>query len=278
MYASQQMVFGIQSASGYESAAVQRTVGFWRVVSGEKAADVSASPLQTSYLGNYLTPGVRYDLLPRAGVTTIYAPPNLMDDPAWKARGSRPLSLTARYSGPDGKVFGIDAPVERAFVVHRAAIVGDEATALARYTEPAFPWRRQVVLERDQADAATRGSGAPTAADSVHQGLNGTSWRVQSSSPGWLVLLDSWAPGWHATVNGHDAKVLHADYAFRAVELPAGTSTVRFVYRPAGWVLGSVVSLALVAGIGVAGVVTLARRRARRNASVSSSASGVPIS
>jgi hypothetical protein len=154
--------------------------------------------------------------------------------------------------------------VARAFVVHRAAIVPTEADALTRYTDPAFPWRSTVVLERGDGDvAARRGAGGPTVATAVHRGLNGSTWRVRSSTPGYLVVLDSWAPGWQATVNGHDARVLHGNYVFRAVEVPAGTSTVRLVYRPPGWVAGSWVAALMLLGLLVAAVVSLARRRRR---------------
>ena len=241
---------------------MQRTVDFWRVVEGQKAADVIASPLQTSFIANYLTPTVRYDLLPRVGVTTIFAPPDLAADPAWQKRGSRPLALTTIYSGPDGRVLNLRDPVSRAFVVHQATVVPTDADALTRYTEPSYPWRTHVVLERaDGQPAARRGSGAPTVAAAVHRGLNGATWRVDTSTPGYLVVLDSWAPGWQATVNGHEARVMHANYAFRAVEVPAGTSTVRLVYRPPGWLVGSWIAGSMLAALLVAAVVGFARRR-----------------
>jgi uncharacterized membrane protein YfhO len=119
-----------------------------------------------------------------------------------------------------------------------------------------------VVLERgDDKPAARRGTGGPTIASAVHLGLNGTSWRVASPTPGYLVMLDSWAPGWRATVNGRAARVLHANYAFRAVEVPAGRSLVKLVYRPAGFVVGMWLAALTSAALGLAGAVTLIRRR-----------------
>jgi hypothetical protein len=262
IYASHAMVFGIESAAGYESLAVQRTVDFWRVITGEKADDVSASPLSTAFIPSYTTGAVRYDLLPRAGITTLYAPPDLLVDPDWKKRPGTPLLLSTVFSGPDGRVMKVTAAVPRAFVVHRASVVGSEAEALARYANPSFPYRSRVVLERgDDKPAARRGTGGPTIASAVHRGLNGTSWRVASPTPGYLVMLDSWAPGWRATVNGRAARVLHANYAFRAVEVPAGRSLVKLVYRPAGFVVGMWLAALTSAALGLAGAVTLIRRR-----------------
>ena len=58
------------------------------------------------------------------------------------------------------------------------------------------------------------------------------------SQPGFLLLLDTWFPGWKATVNGVGSPVLRADYNFRAVQLPAGKSVVRFIYQPESFRLG----------------------------------------
>ncbi|HXC35551.1 MAG TPA: YfhO family protein [Candidatus Acidoferrales bacterium] len=60
------------------------------------------------------------------------------------------------------------------------------------------------------------------------------------AQPGFLLLLDTYFPGWTATVNGEKTPILRADYNFRAVQLPAGKSVVRFVYQPASfrWGIG----------------------------------------
>ena len=71
---------------------------------------------------------------------------------------------------------------------------------------------------------------------------------VQSPAPGYLLLNDSWYPGWEATVNGQPASVLRANLMFRAVQIPAGHSQVEFSYQPksltAGfWVTGLSVTI-----------------------------------
>jgi hypothetical protein len=61
---------------------------------------------------------------------------------------------------------------------------------------------------------------------------------TKSDAPGWLVLLDTWFPGWRAAVDGAPAELRRADYDFRAVRVPAGTSTTRFTYEPFSLRLG----------------------------------------
>jgi hypothetical protein len=70
------------------------------------------------------------------------------------------------------------------------------------------------------------------------------------SRDGWLLLRDSFAPGWQATVDGKSVDVLPGDLAFRAVLVPAGSREVVFEYRPASVALGKAVSLiGLVVGV-----------------------------
>ncbi len=64
-------------------------------------------------------------------------------------------------------------------------------------------------------------------------------------TPGYLVLTDTWYPGWQATVDGEPAEVLQANCAFRAVWLEVREHAVEMVYRPASVRIGGVISLAV---------------------------------
>lgn len=64
-----------------------------------------------------------------------------------------------------------------------------------------------------------------------------------SSSPAYLVLADTFDPGWSATVDGQPAPIRPAYVAFRAVSLPPGPHTVVFTYRPAGFFMGLGISV-----------------------------------
>jgi hypothetical protein len=66
---------------------------------------------------------------------------------------------------------------------------------------------------------------------------------AQMPRPGFLLLLDTYFPGWTATVDGRPSKIYRADYNFRAVTLPAGTSSVKFSYRPLSFCLGLWISI-----------------------------------
>ncbi len=65
---------------------------------------------------------------------------------------------------------------------------------------------------------------------------------VQGSA--FLVLTDSYDPGWQVQVDGHAAPLLRADYAFRGVALGPGSHQVEFLYRPLSLRAGVILSIA----------------------------------
>jgi hypothetical protein len=68
--------------------------------------------------------------------------------------------------------------------------------------------------------------------------------KASLSSPGVLLLVDTYDPGWHVRVDRKEAPLLRANLAFRAVALPAGSHEVELLYRPSSVAIGSAISLA----------------------------------
>lgn len=65
---------------------------------------------------------------------------------------------------------------------------------------------------------------------------------VQTDGPGWLVLSETWAPGWRASVDGAPTQVYRTDVAFQGLPLGQGFHTVILMYAPTGWLVGRWVS------------------------------------
>ncbi len=81
--------------------------------------------------------------------------------------------------------------------------------------------------------------------------------QIQSDAPGWLMLADTWYPGWEANIDGQATSIYRANYLFRAVQVPPGSHQIAFAYRPFWFYFGlglSCLSLAVL-------VVIYARRR-----------------
>jgi hypothetical protein len=77
---------------------------------------------------------------------------------------------------------------------------------------------------------------------------------VTTDQAGYLLLSDAYYPGWQATVDGQPTPIYRANYAFRAVFVPAGEHTINFVFRPVLWTVGlliSAITLILLAGYGL---------------------------
>lgn len=55
---------------------------------------------------------------------------------------------------------------------------------------------------------------------------------VSTDKPGFVVLNDIWHPWWQAELDGSQVEILKANVLFRAVQVPAGSHTVRFSFRP----------------------------------------------
>src|SRR5690606_13505363 len=75
-------------------------------------------------------------------------------------------------------------------------------------------------------------SGAPLAAavQTVRR-YNSQTYEIDAPSRGVLVIGDMWFPHWRVHVNGGDAPLLRANYAFRGVMLEPGHDTIELHYR-----------------------------------------------
>lgn len=66
---------------------------------------------------------------------------------------------------------------------------------------------------------------------------------ITADNSGWLVLSDTWYPGWQATVDGDQSPLYRADSIFRAVYVGAGSHQVEIKYRPSGFYFGGMFSI-----------------------------------
>jgi hypothetical protein len=153
-------------------------------------------------------------------------------------------------------VHRVPDPLPRAFVVGRARVapVGRGWRALiASDFDPA----REVVLP----EGPVLDSGATGTARIVDRRPDRVEVDVELDGPGYLVLVDAYDPGWQASIDGRTTRVLRANVAFRAVQVPAGAHRVRFVYRPLSVKVG--VGVSVLAAV-VAAVLALAGLRRTR--------------
>jgi len=58
--------------------------------------------------------------------------------------------------------------------------------------------------------------------------------KVDLPESAYMLFLDNYAPNWRAYVNGERRPVKRANFAFKTIYLPAGSSVVEWVYNPMG--------------------------------------------
>jgi hypothetical protein len=147
------------------------------------------------------------------------------------------------------------APAGAAFIYHNANVL-PRARLLGRPIYVASEADAAAAIDRIGPEIRTRliveDASRPLAEDAVASG----SARVERDEPErvevaaacdgpcYLMLADTFDPGWSATVDGRPAPIRPADAAFRAVYLAAGEHRVVFTYRPAGFAAGLAVTAA----------------------------------
>ena len=144
----------------------------------------------------------------------------------------------------------------RAFVVGDVVEVSGVAPQVAIEGLEQLDARTAVMLDRDVLSEGERAKYQP--AEIVEALPDRVTIRVSNSAPGYLVLTDLFHPGWSATVDGEETKVLPANLSFRAVPLAAGDHEVVFHYecpgQKAGMILGGVMLTMLIL-VGVIGAI-----------------------
>ena len=94
-----------------------------------------------------------------------------------------------------------------------------------------FDPRRTVLLDRDPPPLPT-GPLGPNSVAIRDYGTTTVTLAAETARGGYLVLNDVWHHWWQVEIDGQPAELLRANVLFRAVVVPPGKSTVRFVFRP----------------------------------------------
>jgi hypothetical protein len=137
-------------------------------------------------------------------------------------------------------------PRTRAFIVHRLDVVPHVDT-LAHMTDPAFDPRQTAAVETSPGCSLSDAPGQD-AVTLTSDELDRVTFRVSAASDGFLVMSDTFYPGWRAEVDGKPLPVVRANFALRGICLPAGDHEVVFVFDPVTLKIGTVLS---VIGLGI---------------------------
>jgi hypothetical protein len=193
----------------------------------------------------------RLDLLnAKYFVTNIYGE-------GYKAFLARPDRFSLVWSERAVHVFENRRTLPRVLFVPAAAntieVLPDEGARLSRLRDPAFDPTRMVVLPSMPADLAGVTESEPqTDAEADIEWTTSPdeiALKVTAPRPGVLVLSQISYPGWRVFVDGIESPILQPDYALTGVALKAGTQSVRFVYQPLSYRVGTVLTVLSLMGL-----------------------------
>jgi|GEM_PF-1986862 len=154
-------------------------------------------------------------------------------------------------------------PMPRAYLVHRVLATRDEQESAEKLKALLLTGelRRQAILEEWTGPSQVGHADERDKVAWLEDGLNKVRLQVSAREESVVVLLDTFADGWKAEVDGKAEPIYAANLAFRGVALPPGKHQVSFLYRP-----GSVVWGGLLTAIGflAIGVLLVVDRRMRK--------------
>ncbi|MFN7971299.1 MAG: YfhO family protein [Acidobacteriota bacterium] len=231
---------GIAHVGGYDPALPRRYVEYVNALAGQPLDDQVVIP-------EPCRPGRLFRLM---GATEVVVSPK--DKPPY------PDSHLLLEVG-DRAIYRLDDPMPRAFIVHEVEVESDPAKRLERLASPEFDARTRAILDAPLSlDFVPAGSADEDRVTVTNSNPERIGIKVSATSPGILVLTDTYDPGWKAAVDGRPSQVVPADHLFRGIPLPAGVHTLELWYDRRPLLAGAAVTL-----IGTP-IVLLAILRGRR--------------
>lgn len=120
-------------------------------------------------------------------------------------------------------------------------VIDNDSKMLATIARRNIDLRHTVLLQEKLPIILQKGTGSVSL---VANNINAQTFKAKTTQPALFYISDTFYPGWQATVNNTKAKIYQANYNFRAVLIPKGTSVISFNYIPDFFVFGIITSVA----------------------------------
>jgi hypothetical protein len=218
------LAYGLADVRGDESFYPKRYLRFMRLITGE----------EVSLLACIHLPEHNSLLLDLLGVKYILTAEKL---------NNRKFSLIYEEKKTPMKIYENKGTFPRAFVVRDWKVVGDERALVSELGSGRFRPYRLALLEEPAPFSPPRPSSPQEdEIEITRYEASAVDIAARLSTPGLVILTDSYFPGWRAYVDGEEKKIYQVDYILRGVFLNPGKHQVRFIYKPRYFVMGAAVS------------------------------------
>jgi hypothetical protein len=165
------------------------------------------------------------------------------------------------FNNEDSFVYENQNPLPRAFVVHDAIQVKTPEEALGYLQGRNFDPGQTVILETDSAPVPDLLASQPSLATIVEEHPQRVRIQTNLLANGYLVLLDTYYPGWVATLDGRSVPIYRANAIGRAVFVPVGEHEIVFAYKPLTFRVGVWLALGMLITLVMVVLLTRLKRR-----------------
>jgi len=236
--------FGIYSVEGYDSLNdYKRSVLLHSAVEGKLDLDLPRSA--DVVLGRNLENPRTIKLMKLFGIKY------LVDHPEWLDAGSTADkkrlpddSQWLVFENGDWKIWEFLDAFPRAFLAGKYEVIPDGEKLISRLYEENFDPRQNILLDQEPGKDFSISTDELAQVKILQYRPVKIVFETSSASDQLLFLSDTWYPGWQAKLeNGQQLKILTADYALRAVPVPAGDHTITMWYFPSSFKNGLIIAL-----------------------------------
>ncbi len=119
----------------------------------------------------------------------------------------------------------------------------DDFSALRALSQSNFSGGKLVILPEDATNFVTVTNQTAARILGSTFGTQSVDIEAEAATPSLVVISQSWYHDWRATIDGKPAKLLRADYAFQAVQIPAGRHRIRLTYEDRAFEIGAAISI-----------------------------------
>jgi len=169
-----------------------------------------------------------------------------------QSESSQKLSLV--YNN-EVKIYRNNTVMPRAYIVHRAEKIFQREKIFRRLKERRFNFRKSIVIEKDLPEKMLSCNNSPVSDHSsvkiVDYRPNRVELEATMENDGFLVLSDTYYPGWKAYVNDKQVEIYPTNYMLRSLYLTQGKHQIIFVYSPLSLKIGLGINLLALLGIAV---------------------------
>jgi hypothetical protein len=176
--------------------------------------------------------------------------------------GKTAESTTLSHPLPKGKLLRVEAVLPRVYLPGQLRSLTAQEAALHLLDEPVVRGK-QVLLLTTEANSPPPTDDARELQACALESFANTRIVAHCTSavPTVAVLVEQYAPGWTALVDGKPAPILRANLLLRAVPLSAGSHRIELDYQTPG--LRLAIFLSVVGLLAMVGVLAMAHRGAR---------------